>query len=352
MKVAVVGTGFMAHTHAKAIQSLGHEVSLVVGHSLDSAEHFAGEFRCGDYTDALSENSLADIDCVHICTPPEYHYEQVSLCLKAKKHVLCEKPLSLSAEEAKKLADMAEASGSICAVNFNNRFYPSAVQTRDIVKNMGRLLLIHGHYFQEFHRLPAVYSWRYKEPLRAVSEIGSHLFDQMRFFTGSEVEAVSAVFQNAFPQRVLRNRWMYPDGEGEKISVSSEDAAAVMLRLRGGAIASILLSEVSPGRSNDLSIEIVSDERSVSWCSEEPYQVITGEQGKLITSKNAFSGGFTSTFNDCFAAFYRAVETGERDERLASFRDAAVNAEIISAVEKSAHSDGAWIKLKENSCNE
>lgn len=346
MKTAILGTGGIAHTHAAALQALGQELTLVVGHTLSGAEQFARELHCPHFTDHLTPEALAEVDCVHVCTPPESHFEQVSLCLKAGKHVLCEKPLSLSPAEAVQLTGLAESSGSVCAVNFNNRFYPSAQRVRQQAAEMGRLLLVHGRYFQEFHRMPAAYSWRYREPLRAVSEIGSHLIDQLRFFTGLEVESVSAVFQNAFPHRVLRDGMLYPDGEGTPIEVASEDAAAVMLRLEGGALASVLLSEISPGRSNDLALELVSADRSISWCAEEPYSIVTGTQGALTVRKNAFSGGFTDTFTDCFAAFYRAVETGQRDPRLAAFRDAAINAVVVAAMAESARADGAWMDLR------
>lgn len=349
MKAAIIGTGGIAHTHANAMRALGVELSLVVGHSMESAHRFAVEYGCPQFTDHLTAATLDEIDTVHICTPPESHFEQVTLCLNAGKHVLCEKPLSLSTSEALQLDALAEKTGSITAVDFNNRFYPSAGEMRRLASQMGPVLLVHGHYFQEFHMLPCAYSWRYTEPLRAAGEIGSHFLDQLRFFTGQEVQSLSAVFLNAVPNRVLRDGMMYESGEGAPLTVKSEDAVAATLRLTGGGVVSCLLSEISPGRSNDLSLELVCPRGSVSWCSETPYEVVTGNRGEGMTCRrNAFSGGFTDTFTDCFAAFYEAVQTGERDPRLATFRDGAVNAKLVDALAQSARSGGRWIDVQED----
>jgi len=341
MKAAVIGTGLIASTHAAAIRSLGHSVELVVGHSLTQAEKFAGAWDCPRFADHLTPELLDGVDCVHICTPPETHGTFVRQCIAAKKSLLCEKPLSLSAAEAAQLAELAEQSGVLAAVNYNNRFYPACARVRDEVERMDRVVLVQGHYRQEFHILPAPYSWRYREELRAATEIGSHFIDLMRYLTGQEVEAVSASFLNATPRRFLRDGMMYPDGEGTPVAVSSEDAVAATFRLAGGGLAAAVFSEISPGRSNDLSMEISSPEASVSWCSERPYEVVTGRKEIGLTRWcGAFAGGFTDTFRDSFAAFYEAAETGRRDIRLAGFRDGAVNAAICAAMAASARSGG------------
>ena len=346
MRAAIIGTGGIAHTHATAIRALGHTVSLVVGHSLSSAETFAREYGCDNFSNTLTASNLTDIDGTHICLPPEHHGEIIRLCLRERKNVLSEKPLSLHPEEAEELAALAEERGAVAAVDFNNRFYPACTRVREAVAEMDRVVLIQGHYRQEFHMLPTAYSWRYTDPLRATTEIGSHFIDLMRYLTGAEVEGVSAAFLNATPERRIRGGIMYPDGEGTPITVHSEDAALVTFRLSGGALASAVFSEISPGRGNDLTMEISSTQDSVSWCSEQPYQTVTGRRGKGLTSHCApFGGGFTNTFTDCFQAMYRAIETGERDPRLASFRDGAVNARICDAIAQSAGADGGFVEV-------
>lgn len=348
MRTAIVGTGGIAKVHAAALQELGHSIAFVMGHSSASAELFAKQVGCGRFSDHLSESLLADVDCVHICVPPENHAAFIKTCLRAGKHVLCEKPLSLSAREAAELSGLAEKSGVTAAVNFNNRFYPACDRVRSAAAAMNRIVLVQGHYRQEFHILPAPYSWRYREELRATTEIGSHFIDLMRYLTGLEVESVSAAFLNATPERYLRDGMMYPDGDGVPVAVASEDAAAVTFRLSGGALASAVFSEISPGRSNDLTIEISSPDKSVSWCSQQPYETVSGELGIGLTHRcDAFDGGFSDTFRDSFQAFYQTAESGIRDPRLATFRDGAVNAAICAAIAKSARSGGAYVEVSE-----
>lgn len=345
MKTAIIGTGGIAHVHAAALRELGHTIALVVGHSAASAALFSKEVGCIRSSDHLTMDLLADVDCVHICVPPENHAEFLEICLRAGKHVLCEKPLSLSAEEAAGLADLAEKCGVVAAVNFNNRFYPACGRVRNAAAEMGRIVLVQGHYRQEFHILPTQYSWRYREALRATTEIGSHFIDLMRYLTGLEIEAVSAAFLNATPKRYLRDGMMYPDGNGTPVSVASEDAAAVTFRLLGGALASAVFSEISPGRSNDLTIEISSPEKSISWCSEQPYETVSGKLGGLTRQCDAFGGGFSDTFRDGFRAFYQSVETGTPDPRLATFRDGAANAAVCAAIAKSARAGGEYVEV-------
>lgn len=346
MRAAIIGTGGIAHTHAASLQALGHTVDLVVGNSLSSAEAFAGECGCGRAASALTAADLKDIDCIHICLPPRGHGEMIRLCLREGKNVLSEKPLSLEPGEAEELADLAEARGAVTAVDFNNRFYPACARVRRAVEGMDRVVLVQGHYRQEFHMLPTAFSWRYTDPLRATTEIGSHFIDLMRYLTGAEVEAVSAAFLNATPERRVRDGMMYPDGEGTPLTVRSEDAALVTFRLSGGGLANAVFSEISPGRSNDLTMEISSTRDSVSWCSEHPYQTVTGRLGEGLTTRcDAFGGGFTDSFTECFRAVYQAIETGRRDQRLATFRDGAVNVRICAAIARSAASGGGFTEV-------
>ena len=101
-------------------------------------------------------------------------------------------------EEIKKIADR-------CAILYRGRLVDVLDVRNTTTQAMDRVVLVQGHYRQEFHILPAPYSWRYREELRAATEIGSHFIDLMRYLTGQEVEAVSASFLNATPRRFLRD---------------------------------------------------------------------------------------------------------------------------------------------------
>lgn len=354
MKVAIVGCGNIARTHANALIQQKQDIVLAVGHNLEKAKAFAEEWNI-PASSACFEDALADgIDCVHICTPPAMHYEMAKAALLAGKHVICEKPLCLKSEQAKELYLLAKEKGLLAAVNFNVRYHEACQRGRKLVNSpdFGALQLIHGAYLQEFHVLPAQYMWRYIPELggqmRAVTEIGSHWIDLVRFWTGLEITAVSANFGCFHPKRYKKDGLMYAGEQAgsEPVSVDSEDAAVICLRFSNGAIGSLLLSEVSHGRSNCIKLEASSDENSIWWCSETPYQLSVARKFEGVTTvTNAFGGGFPDTFSSFFESVYSALETGKQTD-YPSFYDGYQNAAVCEAIYQSAKNHANWTEVK------
>ena len=348
MRAVIVGTGLIAHNHAQALRQQGHELFGVVSRRMEGAKQFAGQYGCGVYSDALSAELLAGADAVHVCTPPGEHYPYVKMALKAGKAVFCEKPLTFDAAQAEELCCLAEEKGVLAAVNFNNRFYPACGEIRQRLYECGGVELVHGHYRQEFQMMPAPWSWRYTDPYRAVTEIGSHFVDLMRYLSGKEVESLSAMFHTVQPGRVVREGMMVDGGTGDSVTVTNEDAATVNFRFAGGGMGSVFLSEISPGRSNDLAIELVTMEESFAFHSEDPYAIRVGRKGcGIARESNAFGGGFSTTFSDAIAAFYASLEAGGLDDRLATLRDGLAAARICEAMKRSAKMGGAFVKVDE-----
>jgi predicted dehydrogenase len=360
MKTAVIGTGLIAHTHVKALRECGEEVTLVVGRTRNAAASFAEEFNISEWAAGLTPENMRSIECVHICTPPSAHYETAELCLKSGIPVVCEKPLALDPREAVRLKKLAALhSEVVSAVVFNNRFYPAVQKIRReaAAADSGKLLFLCGHYFQEYDVLPALYSWRCDaggpdSRFRAVSEIGSHSIDLLEFMTGQHVEKVCAVFIKPHTERYLRDGVMYAEGRTpEKIIVNNEDAASLMLRLSGGAVATIMLSEISPGRSNDLSVELVYDSVSFSWCSDRPYEICTGRKGAGVCgTQDDFGGGFSTTFTDCFREVHICIAEHRNSSVLATVADAAHVAMVCECIGRSAAAGGTWIDVNEVTC--
>lgn len=354
MKVAIIGCGFIANTHAKAIRAMGHELYIAVDSSAESAGRFAekwGAKKTGSYI----EDALApEIDAVHICTPPLTHYELVKKVIAAGKHVICEKPLCPDPVKAKELYELAKASGKVHATNFNVRYHEACGRAKGIIsdRSFGDILFIHGTYLQEFHVLPTDYSWRYKPelagPMRATTEIGSHILDLMRFWTGLEITAVSANFGAFTPDRYVKDGVMYRENKegAEKIRVESDDVAMASLRFSNGAVGNMLISEISHGRSNYVKLEVSGTERSVWWESENPYHLHTasGMRGGALDRLNAFGGGFPDTFQSLFEDIYAAIQ-GE-DRRYPSFYDGYMSSLICDTIYLSAQSGGKWTELK------
>ncbi|MCF6460161.1 Gfo/Idh/MocA family protein [Clostridium sp. Cult3] len=357
MKVAIIGIGFIAEVHVKELLSLGHEVVIAIGTDTERTEKFAKRWGIKkssiDYKDALS----SDIDVVHICTPPTLHYEMVKDALKADKHVVCEKPLCLDPNEAKELMEIANEKGLVNGVNFNVRFHDACANIKDTIRSseFGNVNLVHGSYLQEFHALPADYSWRYKEklagPMRATSEIGSHWIDLVRYLTGLEIAEVSASYGKFNPTRYLRNNIMYEkEQEGsQKISVYSDDCAMVFLKFSNGAIGNMVLSEISHGRNNRLSIEISGSKESIWWNSENPFTINrAGKFTGINTQINAFAEGFPGTFKNFFNEVYKDINLGKAGSSpiYPTFRDGYINAVVCNAIYESANNNSKWVEVE------
>src|SRR5487761_2074393 len=125
IRTAMFGTGFMGKVHTEAIRRLGNvEVVAVAGADQADADKFAAAFdipKAADWKDLLADK---DIDAVHICTPNYLHYPMAKAAIEAGKHTLCEKPLTMTAAEAKELAALADSKKLANCVNHNLRCYP------------------------------------------------------------------------------------------------------------------------------------------------------------------------------------------------------------------------------------
>ncbi len=351
MRTVIIGTGFAAAMHAKILSGLGIQITAVVNPDKDAAKVFATQYGAQHAETTVSTALSYGVDSVHVCTPPVSHVEILQECLEAGVHVFCEKPLSIDFKEAKKIFQLADEKKLIHALNFNNRFYENSEKAKKMITSpdFGAPFLIHGMYLQEFHALPDYYSWRYQPevagPMRAVTEIGSHWFDLARYWTGLEIEAVSATFGCFQPERIIKEGMMYPAQTDSQLQVLSEDAASITLRFSNGALGSVLISEISHGRGNRLSMEVSSAANSIWWNSETPYQLNQAQKYTGITTFTApFGGGFLGTFQDNISAFYDAVENGQSPPhpRYATFKDGAINAAVCDALYHSATHESKW----------
>lgn len=354
IKAAIVGCGMMGDLHANAILKNGGELVCAVGSDVKSAAAFADRWKVVRYTDTLGQALESGAECFHLCTPANVHSRMIRSALLHGKHVISEKPLCVSPQEAKELYEIASEQQLVHAVGFNVRYHSACMEMRKQAQSgqLGSLQMIHGAYLQEFHMLPAPYSWRYRPELagsmRAVTEIGSHWMDLARFLSGREVEAVSANFYQAAPERTLREGVMYPSSDGDAdITVSSEDAAAITLRLSGNVFGSLLVSEISPGRVNRLSIELSGSEGSLSWCAEEPYTLLQGAKGKGVCARTApFGGGYQDTLVSMVGEVYNKIEDRTCSVQFADFYDGFVNAAVCEAVYESATHGGRWTDVR------
>jgi predicted dehydrogenase len=375
---AVVGVGFIGVAHVEALRRLGVEVVGVVGSSPERARQKAETANLPPAFPDL-ETALDDpnVDVVHLATPNHLHAEQARAVLDAGKHVVCEKPLALDTTETADLLARAEASGKVHAVCFNIRFYPLCHQAEALVRSgeIGRPLLVHGAYAQDWLLLETDWNWRLKPEkagrLRAVADIGSHWLDLARFVTGQRITEVMADLHTLIPVR------RHPRGPVETFAKASEtddlieeemtsdDAAGILLRFEDGARGVVTVSQISAGRKNSLNLEVDGSAAALSWYSEDPDRLWIGHRGRpneiwqrdpalatddvarLIGYPGGHVEGYPDTFRALFAEVYAAVAEGRPPEnpRYPTFADGHDAVAVTEAVARSSD-ERRWVKVE------
>src|SRR5207248_7987776 len=146
IKTAIVGTGFMGKVHAENVRRLGNvEVAVVVGSRPETARKFAENagiaFATSNLKDVLDNKEIA---AVHICTPNVDHFPMSLAAIESGKAVLCEKPLTMTADEARRLVDAAKSRNTVNAVQHNLRYYPAVQQIRQMILagDLGDILIV------------------------------------------------------------------------------------------------------------------------------------------------------------------------------------------------------------------
>ena len=185
LKVGVIGTGFIGPIHIEnARRSFKAEVIALAENNLELAKIKASLYDVPLYYDdyrKLLENQ--DIDVVHVCSPNFLHYQMAKDALLAGKHVVCEKPLTLTRAEGEDLLALAADKKLVNAVHFNIRYYPLVRHMHTMVakNDIGSIYAVSGSYLQDWLFLDTDYSWRLESavsgPTRAIGDIGSHWLD-------------------------------------------------------------------------------------------------------------------------------------------------------------------------------
>jgi predicted dehydrogenase len=294
VRAGVVGVGFIGVAHVEALRRLGVQVTGVAGSSPERARAKAAAAnlpRVHDSVEALV--AAPDVDVVHVATPNRLHSQQVLAALDAGKHVVCEKPLGLTSRETAGMVARAAAAGVVNAVCFNIRFYALCHHMRAMVAagDIGSPRLVTGSYLQDWLLEPTDWNWRLEPEsggaLRAVADIGSHWLDLARFVTGRRVVAAMADLHTTVPVRRHPpgpvETFAAPSGDAaEEITetMTSDDAAGVLLRFEDGVRGTLAISQVSAGRKNAVSIEVDGSEGALWWSSEDPDRLWIGHRGR------------------------------------------------------------------------
>jgi predicted dehydrogenase len=380
--VAVIGSGFMGAAHVDALRRVpGVDVvalaSIDVARARELAEQFAIPNVVEDWRDLLTRS---DVHAVHNCTPNNLHYEVNRAIIESGKHVLSEKPLTMTASESAELVQLARARGVVTAINFNYRGYPLVQQAHGMIARgeLGDLFLVHGHYLQDWLLYDTDYNWRLESRIsgasRAVADIGSHWFDLVQFVTGRRIVRVFAHLFTAHQTRkrpsqqveTYKGKEAGAPQEYDEVRIDTEDGAFVLLELEGGLRGSLTVSQVSAGRKNRQWIEVDGSQSAIAWDQEEPNRLWVGRRDSAnevlikdpsLLDPNArdyahYPGGHPEGYPDgprnLFRNLYRYIAAGRVPGRDAAdfptFEDGHAEALIVEAVLRS-NQQGAWVDV-------
>ncbi len=368
LRAGIIGSGFMGRTHTRSARLAGVEVTGVTASTPAGARDAAGRLGIPTAHDDADALIVADdVDVVHVCTPNHLHEPLARAALEAGKHVVCEKPLTTDGGEAVALAELAAAEGLVATVPFVYRFYATVREARHRVArgDTGPLRLIHGHYLQDWMSRPEDTSWRVDAdlggPSRAFADIGSHWCDLVEFVSGHRISELAASTAVLVPERAEHAGGETFAGRasgGRRVAVDTEDAATVMFRTDGGAVGTMLVSQVSPGRKNQLRFSLDGADAAVGFDQEHPDTLWEGRRSDTreiardaLTTEDArrlspVPAGHPLGYQDCFDTFmadtYAAV-AGDEPAGLPTFADGARAAVLTDAVLRSAGSGGDWV---------
>ena len=301
------------------------------------------------------------IEAVSIVTPNHLHYPVAREFLKRGIHVICDKPLTSTLPDARKLVKAAEASDALFILTHNYTGYPMARQARDMIANgdLGKIRVVQAEYPQDWlteDEQNKQAQWR-TDPDQAgagcIGDIGVHAYNLACFMSGLDIEELSAD--------------MHTFVDGRRV----DDNCHVMIRWKGGAKGMLWSSQVSPGNENALCIRIYGTKGGLEWAQENPNQLWFtpfGEPKRLITRGGAWSGaaagrvtrvppGHPEGYLEGFANIYTeaadaisAKRTGRAtpdDVIFPTVQDGLKGVAFINACQRSTARNAAWVTLAE-----
>ncbi|AWB91569.1 Gfo/Idh/MocA family protein [Aeromicrobium chenweiae] len=276
--IGMVGYAFMGAAHSQAWRTapaffdlpVTPRLSAICGRdeaaASDVARRFGWESVETDWRALLTRD---DIDVIDICTPGHTHAEIAIAALEAGKHVLCEKPLANTVEEAEAMADAAAAAaerGVRAMCGFTYRRTPAVAFARQLVASgrIGTIRHVRGQYLQDWLAdEDAPLSWRLDKSLAgsgALGDIGAHIIDMAQFVSGDAIASVNGLMQTFVPTRPVGGDHATLGGTSssatERGPVTVDDAAAFTARFVGGAIGVFEATRFATGRKNALRLEI------------------------------------------------------------------------------------------------
>ncbi len=366
--VGMLGYAFMGKAHSNAFKKIPYmmypppaipKLAAICGRNeaatRAAAVRFGYDRYYTDWRDMLADDRVQLFDNGG---PNDAHAEPSIAAAQAGKHILCEKPLARTAEEAKTMLDAVQKAGVKHMVAFNYRFVPAIRQMRKLIESgaLGRIYHFRAAYLQEWimphYNMPMI--WRLTKDVAgsgALGDLGAHVIDLGRYLVG-EVDSVSAMTRTFIPER--------PWGDGTMGKVDVDDAFAAVVSFANGALGTVEATRFAAGRKNSNVIEVNGEKGSLRfnlermneleafWIDDEPketrgfHQVLVSEpyhpwwenwwpQGHMIGWEHTFVHEITHLL-DCIVNDKPVAPIG------ADFEDGYRCAVICDAILESAAS--------------
>lgn len=379
--VGMVGYAFMGAAHSQGWRTVGRVFDLPLRPVLsalcgrDGAAARAAADRLGwaaAETDWRALVARDDVDLIDICTPGDSHAKIAIAALDAGKHVLCEKPLANTVEEAEAMAEAAErarARGQVAMVGFNYRRVPALALARQMVADgrLGTLRHVRLTYLQDWLVDPAFpLTWRLRKDRAgsgALGDLGAHIVDLAQFLVGEPVAGVSALTETFIRERPLlegASSGLTAEGGSATGQVTVDDAAVFTGRFPSGALASFEATRFAAGRKNALKLELNGSDGSLAFDLERLNELSFHDHTEPATSSGfrrilvtepghpyleawwppGHGLGYEHTFVHQARDLLHAVATGEQPEP--SFASGLSVQRVLSAVEESAAKNSVY----------
>ena len=386
--VAVIGAGMVGRAHANGYRA----ASTVYGTDLpevrrvaiaDLNEDFATDAatRFGYERTEKSWEALVDapdVDVVSVAVANHLHREITEAMLAAGKHVLCEKPLAPTSEDAQAMVAAAERSDRVAAVGFSFRRSPAINAIRQQVgeAHLGPVRHFNGHYWCDYGADPkAPISWRYRggPGSGALADIGSHMVDLGEFLCGPIASVHGAMLETLVPERPVpigtAMGHAATEVSDETEPVDNEDVATFTARFAGGAVGTFSVSRIHFGHANALGFEVFCERGAAGFdlervseffiADDTPAADINGYRQVLVGPAHPYIGkGLPMDFpsvghgqSDFFVfqarVFLNAV-AGRTDELPppATMAEGLHNMRVLDAVKASAAAGGGSVTVQ------
>lgn len=277
VRVGLIGTGYIGRCHAIAYAQAPTvfplEAELVLEYLAEITPELAAqkakEFGFNRSTDNWQE-VVADpnVDVVDICTPNFLHKEIALAAIANGKHVYSEKPLALSAADAKIMYEAAEKAGVKTLVGFNYIKNPTTQLAREIIERgeIGEVIHFYGTHNEDYlasENTPL--DWhcvREKAGLGALGDLAAHIVQMSQYLVGSDIEKVIGDMETVIKDRPN------PKNLAERLPVENEDQATALVRFANGCMGTIETSRIACGRKMGLSYVITGTKGTITYTQE------------------------------------------------------------------------------------